>query len=190
MNIKDLLKDAYKDGMTVEEINAALAEVDLPADQSAEIERLKTALSKSNSENAEWKKKHRETMTAEQQRAEEQRELIEKLTKQNEELLRETSLSKHKSKLLAMGYAEDLATEVATAMVEGDMEKVFAYQQKHLEAFERKIRADALKGTTPPVPDKGEGAMTLEKYKKMTPQERYEFSQKNPDEYKTLYGGN
>lgn len=190
MNIKDLLKDAYKDGMTVEEINAALAEVDLPADQSAEIERLKNALSKSNSENAEWKKKHRETMTAEQQRAEEQRELIDKLTKQNEELLRETSLSKHKSKLLAMGYAEDLATEVATAMVEGDMEKVFASQQKHLEAFERKIRADALKGTTPPVPDKGEGAMTLEKLRKMPASERLEFAQKNPDEYKTLYGGN
>lgn len=190
MNIKDLLKDAYKDGMTVEEIDAALAEIELPADQSAEVERLKNALSKSNSENAEWKKKHRETLTAEQQKEQERQELIDRLTKQNEELLKETSVSKHKAKLLAMGYAEDLATDVAKAMVEGDMDKVFASQQKHLEAFERKIRADALKGTTPPVPDKGDSAMTLEKYKKMSPQERYEFSQKNPDEYKTLYGGN
>ena len=32
MNIKDLLKDAYKEGMTVEEINAALAEVEFPVD--------------------------------------------------------------------------------------------------------------------------------------------------------------
>lgn len=190
MNIKDLLKDAYKDGMTVEEINAALAEVDLPTDQSAEIERLKNALSKSNSENAEWKKKHRDTLSAEQQKEQERQELIEKLTKQNEELMRESKLSKHKAKLLAMGYAEDLATDVAAAMVDGDMDKVFASQQKHLEVFERKIRADALKGTTPPVPDKGDGAMTMDKFKKLSPQERYEFSQKNPDEYKTLYGGN
>ena len=46
MNIKDLLKDAYKDGMTIEEINAALEGVELPTDNSAEIERLKNALSK------------------------------------------------------------------------------------------------------------------------------------------------
>jgi hypothetical protein len=55
MKIQDLLKDAYKEGMTIEEIEYALADVEIPADQSAEIERLKTALSKSNSENAEWK---------------------------------------------------------------------------------------------------------------------------------------
>ena len=32
--------------------------------------------------------------------------------------------------------------------------------------------------------------MTLEKLRKMTPQERYDFSVKNPEEYKKIYGGN
>ena len=32
--------------------------------------------------------------------------------------------------------------------------------------------------------------MTIEKFRKMTPQERYDFSEKHPEEYKTLYGGN
>ena len=50
--------------------------------------------------------------------------------------------------------------------------------------------ADALKGTPKPVPDKGDGGMTLEKLRKMNPTERYEYSQKNPEEYKALYGGN
>ena len=31
--------------------------------------------------------------------------------------------------------------------------------------------------------------MTLDKLRKMSPQERYEYSVKNPEEYKTLYNG-
>lgn len=190
MNIKDLLKDAYKEGMTVEEINAALAEVELPVDQTAEVERLKNALSKSNSENAEWKKKHREALSEEEKKAQETADLIKQLQEQNASLLRESSVSKHKAKFLGMGYEETLAADAAVAMADGDMDKLFSYQQKHQEALEKKIRADALKGTPKPVPDKADGAMTLENLRKMSAQERLEFSQKNPDEYKALYGGN
>lgn len=190
MNIKDLLKDAYKEGMTVEEINAALAEVEFPVDQSAEVERLKNALSKSNSENAEWKKKHREALSEEEKKAQETADLIKQLQEQNAALLRESNVSKHKAKFLGMGYDEAMAGDAAAAMVDGDMDKLFSYQQKHQEALEKKIRADALKGTPKPVPDKADGAMTLENLRKMSAQERYEFSQKNPDEYKALYGGN
>ena len=190
MKIQDLLKDAYKDGMTVEEINAALANVEIPSDQSAEIERLKAALTKSNSENAEWKKKHREALSEEERKAQETADLIKRLQEENATLTRDSNVSKHKAKFLGMGYEEALANDAAVAMVDGDMEKLFSYQQKHQEALEKKIRADALKSTPKPVPDKADGAMTLENLKKMSAQERYEFSQKNPDEYKSLYGGN
>ena len=190
MKLKDMLKDAYKEGMTMEEIEAALADIELPADQTAEVERLKAALSKSNSENAEWKKKHREALSEEERKAQEQADLIKQLTEQNDKLMRESNLSKHKAKFLGMGYEEALATDAAAAMVDGDMEKLFSYQQKHQEALEKKIRADALKGTPKPVPDKADGAMTLDNLRKMSTQERLEFFQKNPDEYKTLYGGN
>ena len=189
MKIQDLLKDAYKEGMTVEEINAALADVELPADQSAEIERLKTALSKSNTENAEWKKKHREALSEEERKAQETADLIKQLQEENATLTRESNVSKHKAKFLGMGYEEALASDAAVAMTDGDMEKLFSYQQKHQEALEKRIRADALKSTPKPVPDKGEGAMTLENLRKMSAQERLEFSQKNPEEYKSLYGG-
>jgi hypothetical protein len=189
MKLKDLLKDAYKEGITVEEIESALAEVEIPADQSAEIERLKTALSKSNSENAEWKKKHREALSEEERRSQEVADELKQLREQNEKLLRESNVSKHKAKFLGMGYDESLATDAAAAMVDGDTDKLFTYQQKHQEALEKKIRADALKGTTKPVPDKGDGAMTLEKLRKMSEVDRYNFSVNNPDEYKALYGG-
>jgi hypothetical protein len=190
MKLKDLLKDAYKDGMTIEEIETALAEIELPADQTPEVERLKAALSKSNSENAEWKKKHREALSEEERKAQETADLIKQLQEENATLVRDSNVSKHKAKFLSMGYDEALASDAATAMVDGDMEKLFSYQQKHQEALEKKIRADALKSTPRPVPDKGDGAMTLEKLRKMSAQERLEFSEKNPDEYKSLYGGN
>ena len=190
MKLKDMLKDAYKEDMTLEEIEAALADVEFPEDQTAEVERLKAALSKSNSENADWKKKHREALSEEERKAQETAELLKKLQDRNAELERESGMAKHKAKFLGMGYEESLASDAAAAMVDGDMEKLFSYQQKHQEAFEKKIRADALKGTPKPVPDKRDGAVTIEDLRKMTTQERLEFSQKNPDEYKSLYGGN
>ena len=68
--------------------------------------------------------------------------------------------------------------------------KVFANQKKFLETHDKTLKADLLKQTpTPPAGDGGD-TMTLEKLRKMSPQERYEFSEKNPDEYKKLYGGN
>ena len=190
MKLKDLLKDAYKDGITVEEIESALADVEIPADLSAELERLKNANSKLSSENAEWKRKHREALSEEERKAQETADRMKQLEEQNAALLRESGVAKHKAKFLGMGYEEALANDAATAMVDGDMDKLFTYQQKHQEALEKKIRADALKGTPKPVPDKDTGAMTLEKFKKLSPTERHEFSVKNPDEYKTLYGGN
>lgn len=190
MKLKDLLKDAYKEGITVEEIESALAEVELPADLSAEVDKLKTANSKLSSENAEWKRKHREALSEEERKAQETADELNKLREQNAALLRESGVAKHKARFLGMGYEEALANDAAVAMVDGDMEKLFIYQQKHQEALEKKIRADALKGVDKPVSDKGDGAMTLEKLRKMSANERYEFSQKNPDEYNKLYGGN
>ena len=190
MKIQDLLKDAYKEGMTLEEIEAALADVAFPEDQTAEVERLKTANSKLSSENADWKRKHREALSEEERKSQEVADELKQLREQNEKLVRESNLSKHKAKFLGMGYDDGLATDAAAAMVDGDMEKLFSYQQKHQEALEKKIRAEALKGTPKPVPDKADGAMTLENLRKLPTQERLEFSKKNPDEYKSLYGGN
>ena len=190
MKLKDMLKDAYKEGMTIEEIETALADIEFPEDQTAEVERLKTANSKLSSENADWKRKHREALSEEERRSQETADELKQLREQNEKLMRESNLSKHRAKFLAMGYEDALATDAATAMVDGDMDKLFTYQQKHLEAHEKKVRAEVLKGTPKPVPDKRDGAVTLDDLRKMSPQERLEFSEKNPEEYKTLYGGN
>ena len=189
MNLKEVLGDAYKEGMTFEEVESALESVTIPEDNSAEIERLKNALSKSNSEAAGYKKQLREKMTEDEQKKQKEQEEREELQNKYDKLLRESVISKNKAKLVALGYEEALADETAEAMADGDTEKVFANQQKHLASFEKKVRADALKKTPKPTPDGDSKTMTLEKFRKLDPAERHKFYTEHPDEYKELYGG-
>ena len=190
MNLKEVLGDAYKEGMTFEEVESALESVTIPEDNSAEIERLKNALSKSNSEAAGYKKQLREKMTEDEQKKQKEQEEREELQNKYDKLLRESIIAKNKAKLVALGYDESLADETAEAMADGDSEKVFANQQKHLASFEKKVRAEALKNTPKPTPDGDSKTMTLEKFRKLSPTERHTFYTEHPDEYKELYGGN
>jgi hypothetical protein len=190
MTIKDLLKDAYTDNMSLEDIEKALEGIELPTDNSAEIDRLKNALSKSNSEAADYKKQLREKMSADELKAKEDAEKQEKLQKDYDELLRKVSISENKAKFLALGYDDALATEAAEAMANGELDKVFAAQKKNLESVEKKIRSDILKDTPKPEGGNASGTLTKEQFRAMSAQERYEFSVKHPEEYKNLYGGN
>lgn len=189
MNLKEVLGDAYKEGMTFEEVETALESVTIPEDNSAEIERLKNALSKSNSEAAGYKKQLREKMTEDEQKKQREQEEREELQNKYDKLLRESVIAKNKAKLVALGYDESLADETAEAMADGDSEKVFANQQKHLASFEKKVRSEALKNTPKPTPDGDSKTMTLEKFRKLDPAERHKFYTEHPDEYKELYGG-
>ena len=190
MKFQDLLKDAYKEGMTLEEIEAALADVAFPEDLTGEVERLKTANSKLSSENADWKRKHRDALSEEERKSQEVADELKQLREERDKLLRESNVSKHKARFLGMGYEEALANDAAVAMTDGDMEKLFSYQQKHQEAFEKKIRAEALKGTPKPVPDKKDGVITRDQVSKMSVSERIKFYNENPEQYKEIYGGN
>ena len=188
MNIKDLLKDAYKEGMSVEDIEKALEGIELPTDNSAEIDRLKNALNKSNSEAADYKKQLREKMSAEEIKAKEDAEKMEALIKERDALLREKTIAGHKANYLALGYDEKLANDTAEAMVNGELDKVFANQKKHIESVEKKIRADVLKDTPKPEGGNGSEVITKEKFSKMSIAEQHKYSVEHPEEYKKLYG--
>ena len=190
MNIKDLLKDAYKEGMTIEEIETALESIELPTDNTAELERLKTALSKSNSEAADYKRQLKEKLTADELKAREDAEEREALQKNYDELLKKVTISENKAQLLALGYDDALATETAEAMMNGDIAKVFINQKKHIEAVEKKVRSELTKGTPKAGGGNSGSGVTKETLLKMSSGERLKFSQEHPEEYKQLYGGN
>lgn len=180
--------EGYSD-MTPEQKLAALEGYDVPdPDYTGYVK--KDVFDKTASELAAKKKELTEKMTEDEQKKLKEQEERDELQSKYEKLLHESEVSKFKAKLLGMGYEEKLADDTAEAMANGDSEKVFANQKKHLEAVEKKVRAEALKDTPKPTGDGESKSMTLDKLRKMSPQERYDYSVKNPEEYKTLYTNN
>ena len=154
--LSDLLGKAYKEGMTEDEISAALETVG--QGNEAEVNRLKAALSKANSEAADYKKQLRTKQTDDEAAAAAQKEEHDRLVQENADLKRSMALSERKAKLLAMDYDESLADETAAAMVDGDMDKVMANQSKYLEVQKKNIQADAMRKTPRPAAgDDGNG---------------------------------
>ena len=189
MDIKALLGDAYKEGMTLTEIETALAAVELPTDNT-EIERLKAAVSKSNSEAAELKKQLRTKLTEDEVAKLKDAEDREKLQNDYNALLTKVTISENKAKLLAIGYDDTLADETAEAMVNGELEKVFTNQKKHMENLEKKIRADVLKETPKPAPGGAGGkGITQEQFDAMGYTERLKVFNEQPEIYKEFIGG-
>lgn len=175
--------------MSAEDKLKALEGFDIPdPDYSGYVK--KDVFDKIASELAGVKKQLKDKMTDDEAAKQKEQEEREELQSKYDKLLRESEISKHKAKLLGLGYDEKLADETAEAMADGDMEKVFANQKKHLDSVEKRVRADALKDTPKPTPDGDSKTMTLEKFRKLSPAERAAFFEEHPEEYKELYGGN
>lgn len=162
--LSDLLGEAYKEGMTEEEISTALQTTGAGQSNTAELDKLKAQLSKANSEAADYKKQLRGKQTADEAAAAEQKAAMDKLTQENADLKRSFALSDKKAKLIAMGYDEKLADSTAVAMVDGDMDTVMANQAKFNESREKAIQAELMKKTPRPAAgSEGTGGMDYAK---------------------------
>lgn len=174
--------------MSAEDKLKALEAYDVPdPDYSGYVD--KKLFDKTASELAEKKRELRDKLSEDEATKLREKEEREELEEKYNKLLRESAVSKNKAKLVALGYDEALADETAEAMADGNLEKVFANQKKHLDSFEKKIRAEVLKDTPKPTPDGDSKTMTLEKFRKLSPDERLKFSQEHAEEYKQLYTG-
>lgn len=158
------------------------------ADNSAELERMKNAVSKANSEAATWKKKHNELLGEEERKKQEQADHLAQVEKELADLRKEKTVSEYAAKFLGMGYEESLAKETAQAMADGDTEKVFANQVKFNDALKKAAIADKLKSTPRPgVGSDGGTVMTLKKLRTLPDEEYEKFATEHPEEYKALY---
>lgn len=164
MDLKELLGEAYKEGMTFEEAEAALRNVTPPDNGAGEVTKLKTALSKANAEAAEYKKQLRAKQTDDEAAAAAQKEEHERLMKENADLKRSATVSEKKAKFLALGYDDQLAESTAAALVDGDMETVITNQSKFLEVQKKDLFADKMKKTPRPgAGAEGSGAVDYQK---------------------------
>lgn len=184
----DVTKIEGYDKMTPEEQIAALLGFEYD-DGASEIERYKNAATKANSEAAEWKKKHNALLSDDEKNKQASEEKMAQMQEELDKLRRKDTVSGFVAQLVAQGYEAKLAQKTAEAMADGDMAKVLAYQTEFLTTHDNALKAEILKGTpTPPAGGQNE-TMTLEKLRAMSAQERYEYSTKNPEEYKKLYNG-
>ena len=132
--------------MSAEEKLKALEEFEFetPKPATDEAEKLKAALSKANSEAAEWKRQFREKQT-EAERAEAERTEREKAVEEElRGLRRDKTVSGFVAQCLALGYDKDLALRAAEAMADNDAATIFACQQDFLESKKKELEAAAL----------------------------------------------
>lgn len=147
MDLKELLGDSFKEGMSIEEINAALAEKKLVDPSTLPESVSKELYNKASTEAANLRKQLKEKMTADETAAAAQKEIQEQLAN----LQKENNVFKFKEQFLSGGYDAKTAAELADAMASGDMTKFTAAHAKFAEEqkkqLQAQIKADLLKET-------------------------------------------
>lgn len=176
--------------MSAEEKVKALEALELPEDNSAELERYKNATSKANSEAAEYKRKLKALEEKAAEGSSDSEKKMAELEEQIKTLNREKAITERTAKFLKHGFDEDSASKAAEAFTNGDSEAFFDTLGSFLTEHDKSFKADMLKSTPRPEGEGGKApTMTKEAFKKLGPAERLKFSQEHPDEYSKIYGG-
>lgn len=120
-------------------------EIEIPTPkESDEVTKLKTALSKANSDAAEWKRQFREKQT-EQERAEAERKEREQAVEEELRVLRrDKTIAGYVNSCLALGYDKDLALRAAEAFADNDAATIMECQQEFLAQRQKELEATAL----------------------------------------------
>ena len=148
--------DGYREDMTAEE-KLDLLKNWKPAEPDLSGYIKKELFDKKVSELAEIKKQLKEKMTEDERKEAERLEAEAALKAELEALRREKTVSDSKARFLGLGYDEKLAAETAKALADGDMDKVFANQQIHIENVKKAERAASLAGDPKPPAGSGGG---------------------------------
>lgn len=165
MDIKTLLGDAYKEGMTIDEINAALADKNFVDPATLPKSVAKDVFDKTASELAKVKKELKElqesTMTADEKLKAE----LEKATTAQLTYKKELSKLRAKEIFVSAGLTEADYSSILDAVVSEDEETTKARAKSMVDlisaqkaAVEKAVKAELLKGT--PKPPAGNGGNT------------------------------
>ena len=190
-SLKELLGKAYKEGMSLEEINTALADLTFHTD--SDFTNLKNNISKLTSECADWKKKYQSTLSDSElakQNAEDERK---KMLNELNELKRDKNIADLKSQFLGIGYSEELASDTAVATLDGDTAKVLANQKKFADELVANTKKTMIKDNPKPQGTsntRGSGAMTREAFMKLSPSQKTDFIANHREEYNEIYSEN
>lgn len=150
-DLKDLLGDAYKEDMTLEDINTALAEKEFISKDSLSEYVPKNIADKYATEAADYRKKWKAASSEQEQKQIEEAERQAHMEEELKTLRRASKVAEYEKQHLALRYEEKDAKEIAEALYDGDMDTVFRLQKKHEEALQKEIKAELMKDMpTPP----------------------------------------
>lgn len=178
--------DGYKPEMTAEEKLALLDKYE--PDLTGFVK--KDTFDKTASELSDIKKQLKAKMTEEEQKEADRIAAETQLKAELEALRNEAALTKNKSKFLALGYDETLAEDTAKALVEGNMDKVFANQQAYIEIVKKAAKAANIADDPKPNGGKSNQAITKEDFGKLGYAERLKLFNESPEIYKQMIGEN
>lgn len=184
--LKEILGDAFKDGMTFEEVETALNGknlADLSSGQYVSVGKYNSAIS----ERDDFKSKYNNTLT-EAQRAEQ--ESIERENRYKE-IEKQNSIYRYTDKLSSTIKDKATLTEVATLMAEGKfddaIDKQNAYLASEATALETRIKAELMaQNPQSQAQNAGAGVVTKEQFSSMGVAERTKLYREQPELYKQL----
>lgn len=184
--IRELLGDAYKEGITFEEVETALANknlADLSTGNYVAVGKYNSAIA----ERDDFKSKYNAKLTEAEREAEQARER----EAHYKELERQNSVYKYTEKLNASISDKTVLAEIANLMADGKYEEAFDKQTAYLEteksAIEERVKQELMQ-TNPQAqaqtPDSNE--MTKEKFKKLSLAEKQDLATKDPKTYSKM----
>lgn len=189
MDLKKLLGDAYKENMTIDEINEALANITVPKTVSKEV------FDKTASELASVKKKLRELQESSMTAEEKLKAETEKAQELQKALSQKLSALKAKEIFVTAGLSEKDYSPLLDVVVSDSEEATIDRAKSMIEvinaqkaATEAAVKAKLMKSTpTPPSGIVDDGKITKEQFAKMSLIEKQKFARENPEMYKQFY---
>lgn len=130
-------------------------EFEAPAPDTTEADKLKAALSKANSEAAEWKRQFREKQTEQERLESERKEADQKKDELIAQYEAERRVNEYTRKFVASGYDLETASKMAASLPAGVTDEYFAATKTFIEAKTKELEAAALNkqpGLTPGAP--------------------------------------
>ena len=194
MDLKTLLGDAYKENMTLDEINEALEGLNLVDPSTLPKSVSKEVFDKTASELAKVKKQLKELQEKSMTDEEKLQAELEKAIESQKQYAKELAKLRAKEIFVEAGLTEEDYEPLLEIVVTGDEETTKTHAKNMVNvikaqraATEASVKAELLKKTRKPPAGEGGGEITKEQFKKMNLIEKQKFARENPELYKEFY---
>jgi len=194
MDLKTLLGDAYKENMTLDEINEALKGVNLVDPSTLPKSVSKEVFDKTASELAKVKKQLKELQEKSMTDEEKLQAELEKAIESQQRYAKELAKLRAKEIFVEAGLTEEDYEPLLEVVVTDDEETTKTYAENMVKvieaqkaATEASVKAELLKNTRKPPAGNGGSEITKEQFKKMSLIEKQKFAKENPELYKEFY---